>query len=153
MVLLKYDIHCHKLLFAFDQSLPYLWKTFPWITSELVCLKKTRDCLLFWHYFYPPESTQLGCSITEVRKRQETERGHWQLPPTPLLKVLPPDIGCNGPRRWGRCTGCFRHICKYQHHNEYEVGRSLRLSYIHNVGLWWIWQKSANEAGMDPHLM
>ena len=30
MVLLKYDI----------QSLPYLWKTFPWITSELVCLKK-----------------------------------------------------------------------------------------------------------------
>ena len=25
-----------------------------------------------------------------------------------------------------------------QHHNEYEVGRSLRLSYIHNVGLRWI---------------
>ena len=28
-----------------------------------------------------------------------------------------------------------------QHHNEYEVGRSLRLSHIHNAELGWIWQK------------
>ena len=141
MVLLKYDIHCHKLLFAFDQSLPYLWKTFPWITSELVCLKKQEIAYYSGIISTPPSRHSLAVVSLRYEKDKRLREDIDNSPPTPLLKVLPPDIGCNGPRRWGRCTGCFRHICKYQHHNEYEVGRSIRLSHIHNVELGWIWQK------------